>query len=499
MKIENIDKYFSQEILRRGYSYYKNGKVKEIIKNNNNYVATVKGTEDYQVKITIKDKEYDMECTCPYAEEDNCKHMAAVLYCLKNNNIPIKENIIKIESKELTDFDKITTTFKKEYYKLFHNRSYLHENEIEDYQKLISNFTKEVLKQVKDNDELLYKVFEYLIINIDSLDVYDRYGEKENIFDEVFNSFWQIFNNKKIFLNLIDFIKSIYIEDIDEFYFEHKVNLINIIYNDITEDWQANYYLILLTELEENNKIYDYQKSAIKEKIILTNYYFFDKEKTLLLAERYFDEPRVCNFILEKYPKNEKEEIKILEKIIAKSKKYNAEKYYDKLLIIYQENNKEKYIEILKKYLLEYKYIETYQEIKRNMNKKDWEIYKNEILTNIDDKKLYREICIEEKYYDKLVESLEGEWIEVIDKYKEVLIKECPKEVNELYKQSILRNIIASSDRKGYQRSLSYIKHFKDLPNGQKEMEELLRCLKDNYKNRSALLEEIEFFEDTYM
>ena len=45
MEVKDIDKYFPLEILRRGYDYYKRGKVKEIIKINNGFVANVSGSD----------------------------------------------------------------------------------------------------------------------------------------------------------------------------------------------------------------------------------------------------------------------------------------------------------------------------------------------------------------------------------------------------------------------------------------------------------------------
>ena len=90
MEVKDIDKYFSFDVLRRWYDYYKNGKVKNIIKLKDGFIAKVNGSEEYKVTIVIKQDNYKMECTCPYAEENNCKHMAAVLYCLKKQWITSK-------------------------------------------------------------------------------------------------------------------------------------------------------------------------------------------------------------------------------------------------------------------------------------------------------------------------------------------------------------------------------------------------------------------------
>ena len=123
MEVKDIDKHFPLEILRRGYDYYKKGKVKQIIKLKDGFIAKVNGSEEYKVKIVLnKNNICNMECSCPYAEENNCKHMAAVLYCLKNNDMPIKENNVSINTEEITNFQKFKKEFKREYNKLFHNR-----------------------------------------------------------------------------------------------------------------------------------------------------------------------------------------------------------------------------------------------------------------------------------------------------------------------------------------------------------------------------------------
>lgn len=73
---------FRTHILERGLNYYEEGYVTSLEQNLTGYTAVVVGTENYDVEIEILDNRvYDMTCTCPYAAEGNyCKHMAAVLY-----------------------------------------------------------------------------------------------------------------------------------------------------------------------------------------------------------------------------------------------------------------------------------------------------------------------------------------------------------------------------------------------------------------------------------
>lgn len=78
----NWQKLFSKIILDRGYEYYCCEAVEEIDFSNNMITASVSGSDDYHVEITLSDGEIeDMYCSCPYAAEGKyCKHMAAVLY-----------------------------------------------------------------------------------------------------------------------------------------------------------------------------------------------------------------------------------------------------------------------------------------------------------------------------------------------------------------------------------------------------------------------------------
>lgn len=83
---------FTSLILGRGKKYFDEGRIRRIQRINNTYIATVEGTEDYEVEITIEDNQVkDMSCTCPYAYEDNCKHMAATMFQLELEDIAIEE------------------------------------------------------------------------------------------------------------------------------------------------------------------------------------------------------------------------------------------------------------------------------------------------------------------------------------------------------------------------------------------------------------------------
>ena len=76
---------FQEKILDRGY--FITDDVKILNRSPREVNAIVSGTFDYDVRIEFDKKGHidSMSCTCPYFERDNCKHLAALLYCLKED------------------------------------------------------------------------------------------------------------------------------------------------------------------------------------------------------------------------------------------------------------------------------------------------------------------------------------------------------------------------------------------------------------------------------
>ena len=68
MKIK-FENDFNDYILKRGYEYYCENRVSNIVVNNNIVSAIVIGNYDYKVELEIIDNIFiDGECSCPYFE-----------------------------------------------------------------------------------------------------------------------------------------------------------------------------------------------------------------------------------------------------------------------------------------------------------------------------------------------------------------------------------------------------------------------------------------------
>ena len=120
--MKNWESEFAPHILKRGFDYFDEGAVHELIQTSDGYEATVEGSHYYRVEIAISDQRLmAMSCDCPYAEDSkNCKHMAAVLYAIEkfsddaytlhdptiaNSSIPALEKLIQeLSEDELRHF-----------------------------------------------------------------------------------------------------------------------------------------------------------------------------------------------------------------------------------------------------------------------------------------------------------------------------------------------------------------------------------------------------------
>jgi len=275
--------------------------------------------------------------------------------------------------------------------------------------------------------------------------------------------------------------------------------MLNLLYQYIQHKWQAQDTLILLRKLDKDKRIYDYEKRNFKIKIIYITYYFIDKKNALTLAENSFDLKEICDFLLDLYKNDENKQIELLEKMIFVNKRHSNEQYFIKLIKIYKRKDNQKYLELLDKYFLEHQNIEIYREIKNNYSHNEWNKIKINYLEKVKKSRLYIDICVEEEYYDDLIKHLENEWIETVNQYIRLLSKHRPKEILTLYKTKLIDEIDRSSCRQHYQKLLIYFNIMLEIPQGRKELNNIILYIRENYKNRKALQEEVEFYEETYL
>lgn len=94
MNLFDFETHIDEIIRKRGKNYYDKGHVISVqpVKEGS-YSITVKGTEEYNVFITLDESKELMgaECDCPYDMGLICKHIVAALYSIRNNAEPEKK------------------------------------------------------------------------------------------------------------------------------------------------------------------------------------------------------------------------------------------------------------------------------------------------------------------------------------------------------------------------------------------------------------------------
>ena len=160
------DNEFPVQIRNRGEVYYYEDKIKYFKENNNNYSCVVKGTENYNVKLSIGENNsvISSSCTCPYFSDKghNCKHIYALLYKVKCSNN--KEKIISEINNQISG---IKTMIKNATDYLERNKSYFSYSVIEEFNNYSRQYSSQTSYYEKNCSE---KVLEDILLqHLDSL------------------------------------------------------------------------------------------------------------------------------------------------------------------------------------------------------------------------------------------------------------------------------------------------------------------------------------------
>jgi hypothetical protein len=82
--LSNFEANLPSDILAKGKDYWDVGNVDNLAQDGDTWTADVYGTDDYTVEVDIEDGEVtDWSCDCPYDWGDICKHVAAVLFAIR--------------------------------------------------------------------------------------------------------------------------------------------------------------------------------------------------------------------------------------------------------------------------------------------------------------------------------------------------------------------------------------------------------------------------------
>lgn len=95
--LDQFEQVVDEKILERGLAYYKKGLVHDLEEiSPNTYEAIVEGTEDYTVRLTVENGVVtDYSCDCPYDFGPVCKHVAAVIFSMQEEELGLTQKTAK--------------------------------------------------------------------------------------------------------------------------------------------------------------------------------------------------------------------------------------------------------------------------------------------------------------------------------------------------------------------------------------------------------------------
>ncbi len=103
--LHQFESYLPKDICRKGHEYFEEDAVDNLTQDGDMWEADVYGSDEYVVQITMDGNSVEgWECDCPYDYGPVCKHVAAVLYAIRQD-MPLIVPVKKKEGTKATQLD----------------------------------------------------------------------------------------------------------------------------------------------------------------------------------------------------------------------------------------------------------------------------------------------------------------------------------------------------------------------------------------------------------
>lgn len=210
--LDNFESFVPYRILVRGEEYYEIGAVSELEEDSpGEWTATVEGTENYNVEISMDRKEIkSWYCDCPY-DGEICKHIVATLLAIRDNEKKVNRSAsskVKVEVEEAVVIDEtvdiqqlLSFANPQELSQFIYEYASMHP---EFKTALLNRFmAKELSATSKEKD------YRAEIQNVFNDSYYNRKSRYHNRYDD-FDCDWEtVFNRMDIFLEKADFFLNV--------------------------------------------------------------------------------------------------------------------------------------------------------------------------------------------------------------------------------------------------------------------------------------------------
>lgn len=492
----DFENNFDSLILSRGKNYYKDNRILDIWCQQDLVTAYIDGSEIYKVEIVVNNKELNnFYCSCPYSEDGKymCKHMAAVLYYLEENDIPELEISNKKQMKKeknKSELSKIYNEMNYELRKISDRNGFVNYYNGRYFVDLISNVS-DYINDFIDNEEYnnAFELIKYTYKFIKDTFMDGSNGEFQDSFYLINESASKLLYNDEYFDIFLDYTEDITSNNILDDFSDSPLHAFILYVHD--ED-SAKRVVKILDEIEVSP--YGIFVSQPLDKISLI-YDFIDQDKAINMCYENIDYYGVKELLI-KYLKNDHKIDEVIQ-ILKNDIKNHVRKdmAYNKLLNIYDEYDKlEEKKKILPEVIIETNSFSRYKELKDMYSDSEWEPVKEKIISKIksNNRDILEDIYMEEDEIDKLFELLKkNPSMYRLAKYQDAVKDKYSKELLNFYKPQILEESKRVSERKWYRELCHYIRKMKELDNSDDFIFDMLKEMYPNYRSKRAFKEEI--------
>lgn len=553
--LTEFEQHIDETILNRGLNYFTQGAVIDCDQvSKGEYLCTVEGTNNYEVYTKIESEIItEQRCNCPYDMGPVCKHMAAVLFYLQQedfkSDIPLRPKrkkkaakslyqqmkalIKEISNEELITFvlkeakrdQKLKNAFITEFGHLMEDQSKT------TYQKQI----RSILKAAAGRDGFIFRSeMRYVVNQIQPMIVKAQKSFNEGKFEKVYlfssalleevNEAFQYGDDSDgdlgYLVNMaLEFLFHLSEAELSESlrsqFFSYCTSAFK---KEIFEGWDWHLdMLALATNLANAKK----EADTIRQHLSTVNEEFSKEraqEMTLVLLKRFGTEKEVAEYSA-KHVFNPKIRNALIREAFKEENYHNVIELardgieYDKkerpglvttwhnwlLKVAQAQNDKPQIVKYARLLFLNNFHPEQdyFLVLKNTVPPDEWGSFLEELITELKENphwenvQLLRGIYIKEKMWEQLLEMVRAyNSMDFTHENEQYLAEDFSEELVDIYRQGIIDFLEMYTGRKYYKRACRFIRRMKKL-DGRSKAEELEEYLRQTYPKRMALMDEL--------
>ncbi len=528
---------FDYNILDRGMDYFEDDRVtvKEI--SENQILADVEGSEDYNIRIRLENGEIAaMSCDCPYATGGaKCKHMAAVLYAaarkyktlpqstedaealpeaiaalpremietllleLAENNHKLRERIILIATKKLPR--NYRSVWQEEISAILELDSFYETGDYDEIYEHFCNLTAH-LEESADSlikSGLLWEAFELVSMAYQSVTNAEEY-DWDNILDEMTdlcNSLWtklyeeaNIELRRRMFRGLWQMSM-----DTDQFMESDTADaLVNIFEEpEFAQELLAEVDAVLQKAKGENT---DYH---INQRMTLMKHLGASLREQIDFLQSYFNRPHArqlqIDLLIAEGLNHEAISLLNASKDMDAENKYLVSGYCRKLILLYQRTEQiQELREELTHYVLcyEQKDLDYIRQLKKATPPEEWGELSLKIQLSKSTQGILDQFLAAEGMWQNLMQKIAvSESTFLLEKHEEELGSHFPEQVRDFWLARAQQFILHANDRGAYRYAANLLKKAMTYSGGKEKAFTIACQWKTTYYRRTALKEEL--------